>query len=169
MENLKFTTQIEKVGELYENAKDHLIRLNLVPGMHGDQIDLFLILKEFRDIACTALKNENALNQALNEKYSTGIRLINEERARTNGLKFTAEHDQIYHKGELPEAAISYLLSGTFEDGPNMPSNWPFDPKSFKPSPRDRMRELAKAGNFIVSEMNRIEYARAQGTEADKP
>lgn len=159
MENLKFNQQIEKVGELYENAKDQMIRLDVPPGMHGEQNALFLGIQELRNIACTALQQTEALIQELNTEHGEAIRLINAERLRILSLGFTPEHDQKYVKGELPEAAISYLLSGTFEDGPNLPSNWPFDSDTFKPSPHNRLRELAKAANFIVSEMNRILFA----------
>ena len=43
---------------------------------------------------------------------------------------------------------------------------WPFSPDSWKPTPGDRKRELAKAGALIAAELDRMLEAEKEA-EAD--
>lgn len=160
MDNKKFSDAVDQLGDLYELAKDQMLRLEVSPALANDQQNLFFTIQRMRDLAATTMQECNVLTNRLESNQSVGVALINQEYNRVvNEKQLTPEHDQQYVRGELPEAAISYLLSGTFDDGPNMPSNWPFDSATFKPTPGDRLRELSKAGAFIVSEINRIAFS----------
>ena len=90
----------------------------------------------------------------------TGIELIAEERQRQIDVEgWNAEHDDIGHNGEqLAEAAALYALPEIrrcYEyDVMNL---WPWDKKWWKPTPDDRVRELAKAGALIAAEIDRLQ------------
>lgn len=80
---------------------------------------------------------------------------------------FTPEHDLQHDKGQLAEAAAYYCFTQQqreFTDAVLAKSNdgagssvWPFEPQWFKPSPEDRIKELVKAGQFIIAEIVRLE------------
>ena len=94
----------------------------------------------------------------------TGLEIISEERGRQVAVeKWTAEHDDLHVDSELALAAVTYALPESIhmklggvwvterED-----DFWPFDQKWFKPTPEDRIRELAKAGALIAAEIDRL-------------
>jgi len=89
----------------------------------------------------------------------TGVKLIAYERWRQITVEeFGPDRDDKYTGGELVEAAMCYAadhfgLTYT-EDG--SPAGWPWDPSWFKPTPNDRIRELAKAGALIAAEIDRL-------------
>lgn len=94
----------------------------------------------------------------------TGIEIIAEERKRQIEKEgWTAEHDSEHSANDLaiaaghyamPEEARTFMLT---EEGEYLPIFWPFDSKWWKPSPNDRVKELAKAGALIAAEIDRIQ------------
>lgn len=97
---------------------------------------------------------------------SAGVRIIEAERIRQIYQEgYSPEHDRTHTKGELADAAATYALT---EDSRykyvahspvmnrSIPSTWPFDPEYYKPTPDDRIRQLAKAGAFIAAEIDRL-------------
>ena len=93
----------------------------------------------------------------------SAIELISEERERQITKEgFGPEHDDMWADGELALAAASYAMtpdarkdySRTLNEGE--PTTWPFDSKWWKPTPKDRIRELTKAGALIVAEIERL-------------
>ena len=88
----------------------------------------------------------------------TGIEIIAEERQRQISVEgWTPEHDAQHENGELAIAATCYAYPETaLYVGEIRVENWPFEPEYFKPSPRDRVRELAKAGALIAAEIDRL-------------
>jgi hypothetical protein len=93
----------------------------------------------------------------------TGIELIADERERQVSQEgWTPEHDNEHEECELTEAAVCYALTGRevalqATVCPN-PSGWPWDMKSWKPSP-DPIRNLVKAGALIAAEIDRLNRA----------
>lgn len=99
-----------------------------------------------------------------------GLEHISEERKRQQeDLKWTPENDDRYINNELGNAATAYLLANDLEIVSEDPMKnvtisvmmrrdmfWPFKDYSFKPSPEDRVKELAKAGALIAAEIDRI-------------
>ena len=98
----------------------------------------------------------------------TVIDEIAAERARQISAEgWTAEHDDGHAKGDLARAAASYALWGTgvplngqrhvgsFRTEPY--SIWPWSGEWWKP--RDRRRNLVKAGALIVAEIERLDRA----------
>lgn len=151
------------VEEQYEWGKDLLLRLTIPKKKAGTQHEFFSVLKNLKNMAIIAMENEAKALEQLNDglsPFTLGTQLITAERIRIEFLKgYDAKHDQKYVQGELLEGAVAYIESGSFEDGQNIPACWPFPIKDFKPTPGDRIRELAKAGAFIASEIDRISYA----------
>jgi hypothetical protein len=103
----------------------------------------------------------------------TGIELIAEERRRQIEVEgWDAEHDAEHKNGELKDAAICYAEGKDYmEYSPpmNYPDKvylrqniWPWHHQWWKPSPKNRIRELAKAGALIAAEIDRLNRKRAQ-------
>ena len=104
----------------------------------------------------------------------TGIELIAAERARqVTEEGWTPEHDNGHDDGALALAAACYVLphdrrtmevdtewiGGWAGPGPKRvvkPRDWPWKPEWWKPTPDDRVRELAKAGALIAAEIDRL-------------
>lgn len=98
---------------------------------------------------------------------SAGVRIIEAERIRQIYQEgYSPEHDRTHTKGELADAAATYALTVdslykyvahyTPVMNRSIPSTWPFDPEYYKPTPDDRIRQLAKAGAFIAAEIDRL-------------
>lgn len=91
-----------------------------------------------------------------------GIELIAIERERQITEEgWTSGHDQEHNRGELALASAAYasaeLYRRTTSEGyDNTPHIWPFDASSWKPTPKDRIRELVKAGALIAAEIDRL-------------
>lgn len=94
----------------------------------------------------------------------TGIELIAEERKRQLLIEgYTDQHDRCHDESELAKMAACYALPEETRDlypcpwRKNVPSFYPrFDIEYWKPTPYDRIRELAKAGALIAAEIDRI-------------
>lgn len=56
MENPK--SNIQQLSDLYESAKDNLIRLTIKDGEHEMQTVIFEDLRKMRDLAATALQSQ---------------------------------------------------------------------------------------------------------------
>lgn len=92
---------------------------------------------------------------------NNALELIAEERERQISKEgWTAEHDDEHADQELASAAACYALPDWLRypnDEARVPSAWPFEESSWKPSPQDRIRELVKAGALIVAEIERLQ------------
>jgi hypothetical protein len=96
----------------------------------------------------------------------TGIELIAAERKRQiEEDGFTAKHDDRWNKGELADAAVCYALSKEDRDLDVLVCDsvqclfnrlWPFFDKWWKPTPDNRIRELAKTGALAAAEIDRL-------------
>lgn len=111
----------------------------------------------------------------------SGIELIAAERARQISVEgWTPEHDDEHDGAEMATAAACYALPGRqrqmekaciemdaargLADPPmpyginvRVPRIWPWDPEWWKPTPRNRIRELVKAGALIAAEIDRLQ------------
>jgi hypothetical protein len=93
----------------------------------------------------------------------TGIEIITEERQRHFNVEgWTPEHDDTHVDGELADAAVCYAMT---EESKNTINNWgdddilyfwPFELEWYKPTPDDRIKELAKAGALVAAEIDRL-------------
>lgn len=89
----------------------------------------------------------------------TGAELIAAERQRQIDEEgWTPEHDKQHWMEELAVAASIYAMPERLRklDWTGLPVRWPWKAEWFKPTPKDRVRELAKAGALIAAEMDRI-------------
>lgn len=87
----------------------------------------------------------------------SGLELIADERKRQIEVKgWTKEHDQQHVLGELSDLAVCYALRGYWRERIPTALINPFRFDVFKPEPRDRVRELVKAGALISAEIDRI-------------
>lgn len=96
----------------------------------------------------------------------TGAELIAAERARQIDAEgWTPLHDAGHVHGQLAQAAACYALPAdqrACERGELLPPrDWPWDDRFWKPSPQDRVRELARAGALIAAEIDRLTAAQA--------
>jgi len=83
----------------------------------------------------------------------TGIELIAEERQRQiESEGWSSQHDSFEHEdGSLAIAGACYALGD-----PTPPAFWPWNYKWWKPTPKNRIRELQKAGALIAAEIDRL-------------
>lgn len=100
---------------------------------------------------------------------SAGVDLIAAERARQiDTLGWTPEHDAQHPAGMLACAAAMYALPDHRRPMPRatgVPLLWPWAHDHWKPTPDDRLHELARAGALIAAEMD-AEMARQQARTA---
>ena len=99
----------------------------------------------------------------------TGIELIAEERQRQISQEgWTTEHDDEHSEDELARAAACYSIphwerelqfraTASESRFTYVDRIWPWDAKWWKPTPKDRIRELVKAGALIVAEIDRLQ------------
>ena len=90
----------------------------------------------------------------------TGVEIIATERKRQiENEGFSAQRDSQYVNNELPDEAICYLVDPDLRDAQAFP--WPWDKAWWKPSPENRIRELAKAGALIAAEIDRLQQSQS--------
>lgn len=120
------------------------------PVMPGEQAKSVCLSPITRSERQPPLSFTNAARDVLAERQ----RQISEE-------GWTPEHDDKKHlPGELELAAASYLCA---DEGSAPPAIWPWDWSWWKP--KDRRRNLVKAGALILAELERIDRAAAAAKE----
>lgn len=90
----------------------------------------------------------------------TGIEIIAEERLRqVEEEGWTFAHDKQYVEEQLAKAAGCYAMPHLerYYSADDIPLSWPWNSLWWKPTPDDRIRELAKAGALIAAEIDRIQ------------
>lgn len=97
----------------------------------------------------------------------TGIELIAEERKRQiEKEKWDSDHDDDHWNGELSKAGACYALGSSHvskrfhrDDGivDIRIELWPWEEKWWKPTPKNRIKELVKAGALIAAEIDRLQ------------
>lgn len=95
----------------------------------------------------------------------SGAEIIAEERKRQIEVEgWTSEKDDLYTSEQLALAGATYAIPMIFRDDycgysycADVPIMFPFSLKWWKPTPDDRIRELAKAGAFIAAEIDRLQ------------
>ena len=105
---------------------------------------------------------------------ATGIDFIAAERERQISSKgWTLEQDEGHQRGELIDAAQSYIRAAVNIGHPGLqkpPQTWPWEPQAWKPE-GNSLQNLVKAGALIAAEIDRqtrsVEFLVAM--EHDKP
>jgi len=98
----------------------------------------------------------------------TGVELIAIERKRQiEELGYDYAHDHLYADEQLAKAGAVYALPNKLRElwwGNDWASItrrfWPWDWKYWKPTPDDRIKELAKAGALIAAQIDWINNER---------
>lgn len=103
----------------------------------------------------------------MNADTLSGIETIMLERLRQiRGEGWSDEHDDQHRNGELAVAAAQYALPEPLRRQPGWrqgtPKDWPWADAWWKPTPDDRIRELAKAGALIAAEIDRLRRLAAR-------
>lgn len=100
------------------------------------------------------------------EYLNNGCGLIAKERDRQiNELGYDVKHDDLYGNNELAMAAVCYSLQEherPVQGYDISDALWPWDKKYWKPTPDDRIRELAKAGALIAAQIDRELYEQSK-------
>lgn len=90
--------------------------------------------------------------------------VIQERKMQIEKEGWTSEHDAQHIDGELAKAAVCYAMPNKIRkyyqvysgDGKHSLMWFPWESKWWKPSPRNRIKELAKAGALIIAEIDRL-------------
>lgn len=89
-----------------------------------------------------------------------GLSVITGERERQIGEEHRSPADDRRHaKAELARAAACYAMPTGYREG-SPPQHWPWHESWWKPSPDDRIRDLAKAGALVAAEIDRLLAAK---------
>lgn len=103
----------------------------------------------------------------MDEDMKTGVQIIAEERSRQLCDEgFSRRRDDKYADGELARAAACYALPYEIREwagrmaGTYRSNLWPWKSRWWKPTPENRIRELAKAGALIAAEIDRQQRMR---------
>lgn len=103
------------------------------------------------------------------EKEPTGFSIVKKERKRQISVEgWTIEHDDEHTDESLAIAASSYAFPPSTwialmpNTGLSREAMWPWDKKWWKPTPDNRIKELAKAGALIIAEIDRLLRAQKQ-------
>lgn len=93
---------------------------------------------------------------------TSGATLIAAERRRQIEREdWTTDHDDGWLSGELALAAACYAVPPGSRESRGVEELWPWHTDEWKPSPDDRVKELAKAGALIAAEIDRLQRAEA--------
>jgi hypothetical protein len=92
--------------------------------------------------------------------------VITERRRQIEVEDWTTEHDDRQTKGEMARAAACYCaIAGNDAETRDarlrigwMPATWPWDWAWWKP--KDRRRDLVRAGALIIAEIERLDRAK---------
>lgn len=99
----------------------------------------------------------------------TGVERIAQERERQiKELGYSVEKDVddlLY--GDLAMAGACYALPEKYREH-NPPKGWPFRWYCWKPTPEDRIHELARAGALIAAEIDRIQAVQKRNARAQR-
>lgn len=98
----------------------------------------------------------------------SALSLIQQERDRQIQKEgYDSKHDDAYISGALAMAAACYATPEHRRQPKNRrgqdhitrktPVGWPWADGYFRPTPKDRIRELVKAGALIVAEIERLQ------------
>lgn len=114
-----------------------------------------------------ASKREGGSGSSCNDLLS-GVSLIAVERQRQiEGEKWDSGHDDEHDEDQLALAGASYALPSYRRIGytydRSIPDTWPWEKQWWKPTPDDRVRELAKAGALIAAEIDRLQRRARDG------
>lgn len=95
----------------------------------------------------------------------TGIERIAAERKRQIEVEgFTVDDDRLYSAEPLALAAACYAVpewNRLYRRG--IPMDWPWSVRWWKPTPKNRIRELEKAGALIAAEIDRLQAEQGEG------
>lgn len=102
--------------------------------------------------------NVSTFERALGDVRDERLRQITQE-------GWSAEHDDAHDKGEMAAAAATYALHGLRGGffGRWRATMWPWGSEWWKP--KDRRRNLVRAGALILAEIERLDRAEAQSSK----
>lgn len=105
---------------------------------------------------------ENLIDDSGGSQSSIGVELIAAERKRQIEEEgFSGNRDDNYTNEELSSAASFYAMPFHKRNLDLMRWLWPWSFTWWKPSPDDRIRELAKAGALIAAEIDRLKRSKS--------
>ena len=99
------------------------------------------------------------------DEMTNGVKLIAKERKRQiNKERYDVVHDAEYCFSEIARAAACYAIPQHLRqlNEYGIPVDWPWNNEHWKPTPLDRIRELAKSGALIAAEIDRMESSMAR-------
>ncbi|EIL48227.1 hypothetical protein EC54115_19863 [Escherichia coli 541-15] len=146
-------------------------------GVNHEQIAMVFSENEARDAAFIAAANpatvlallasleaaEKRIAELEARAFNPAILDVIAERQRQQSVEgWMPEHDDEHCNGELAMAAVCYINeTGTVNRNGGKPWGWPWDASWWKPNAR--RRNLVKAGDLILAEIERIDRAAGIG------
>jgi len=108
---------------------------------------------------------EAALPEAVEADSQAARDVVAERRRQISEEGWTAEHDEQHANGEMARAAACYAAHSSWTSdgrraGVAMPYGWPWGREWWKP--KDRRRDLVRAGALIIAEIERLDRNRKE-------
>jgi hypothetical protein len=94
------------------------------------------------------------------------VQVVAERERQISSEGWTPEHDEHHPEGDLARAGALYAVHATDSDGKAdgaPPAGWPWDAGWWKP--KDRLRDLVRAGALVAAEADREVRAKRQQRE----
>ncbi len=137
----------------------------LLAVLRGPQADVLNTVIELTTKIQGRLYRERQDLLRLRRFISPAMDIVSIERHRQiNVYGYTPAHDREHEADHLALAAICYLMPEATRERFHFVNDtetrlhtwWPFEPHYFKPSPRNRLRELVKGTALALAEIDRL-------------
>lgn len=155
-----YETGVTLILSDYDNGRDYI---------PDDRTDVVVTISKDVLGRTQATVHDAAGNHAVEDIYghpmeSRGVFVIDAERRRQLYQEgYDSRHDREHVRGELADGAAVYAMTEEslkkymlWSPNPDVPSLWPFEEAMYKPTPNNRVRQLAKAGAMIAAEIDRL-------------
>ncbi len=155
-----YETGVTLILSDYDNGRDYI---------PDDRTDVVVTISKDVLGRTQATVHDGAGNHAVEDIYghpmeSRGVFVIDAERRRQLYQEgYDSRHDREHVRGELADGAAAYAMTEEslkkymlWSPNPDVPSLWPFEEAMYKPTPNNRVRQLAKAGAMIAAEIDRL-------------
>jgi hypothetical protein len=128
---------------------------------NGVTASAFVYPRDCKKIEITHEESDKVYEPKPATPLSKGALRIQAERMRQIKEEgFTEEHDDEHDSGQLAIAAACYVLSKAYISGAVkfnfVELLWPWERKWWSPTPKNRIRELEKAGALVAAEIDRL-------------
>lgn len=146
---VELAAQVKHMAHSAQLVADELARAERIVNILVKYMPASQMIHAQLEISDEGLRAPNPMTPAARD-------VLAERRRQREHEVWTLEHDDAHEGGELAEAAMCYADPAAHAQL-GIPSQWPWVAEWWKP--RDRRRNLVRAGALILAEIERIDRA----------